>query len=139
MRAQKISVLIAAAECAPFVKVGGLGDVIGSLPQAIAEQNVTVSVILPCYGAISRKHFRLTKVRSLSVIHGGRAERCAILSARLPGNPVQYFFVEHRFFKPREIYLHKRHYKNKRTYTRSMVDVDRFALFSQAVAEAAGS
>ena len=130
---------MAAAECAPFVKVGGLGDVIGSLPQAVAERGVEVSVILPCYGSISQKRFRLTKVDSFSVIHGGRLERCTLLSARLPGNPVQYFFVGHRFFKPHEIYLHKRHYKNKKTYTRSTVDVDRFALFSQAVAKAACS
>ena len=139
MPRRPLSVLLAAAECAPFVKVGGLGDVIGSLPQAVAEHNVTVSVILPCYGSISRKRFRFTKVSSLSVTHGGRAERCTLLSARLPRNPVQYFFIDHRFFRPREIYLHQRRHTSKKTYTRTTVDVDRFALFSQAVAEAACS
>ena len=45
-----MNVLFAASECAPFIKTGGLGDVIGALPQSLHEKGANVSVILPKYG-----------------------------------------------------------------------------------------
>ena len=47
-----MKVLFVAAEAAPFIKVGGLGDVIGGLPKKLVEKGVDARVILPFYSAI---------------------------------------------------------------------------------------
>src|SRR5690606_25751190 len=47
-----LKVLMAASEGAPFIKTGGLGEVIGSLPKALREENIDVRVVLPKYMAI---------------------------------------------------------------------------------------
>ncbi|MFA7502970.1 MAG: glycogen/starch synthase, partial [Anaerovoracaceae bacterium] len=49
-------ILYIATECAPFAKSGGLGDVLGSLPQAIAKEGMQVSVLLPLYAQISETY-----------------------------------------------------------------------------------
>ena len=45
-------ILFAASECVPFVKTGGLADVVGSLPQAFDKSEYDIRVIIPCYHAI---------------------------------------------------------------------------------------
>ncbi|MDE5759268.1 MAG: glycogen/starch synthase, partial [Allobaculum sp.] len=52
------SILMAAAEGLPFVKTGGLADVIGSLPQALAEMGHEVKVVLPLYKKIAENNFK---------------------------------------------------------------------------------
>ena len=51
-------VLFAASECTPFIKSGGLADVIGSLPQALVKEGARVSVILPLYKEIINSEYR---------------------------------------------------------------------------------
>jgi len=46
-----MNVLFVASECAPFVKTGGLADVIGSVPKALADLGVSVKILLPAYPA----------------------------------------------------------------------------------------
>ncbi|NLU24168.1 MAG: glycogen/starch synthase, partial [Clostridiales bacterium] len=50
-----MKILYVTSEAAPFCKTGGLADVAGSLPQALAEAGEQVAVILPLYGSISSK------------------------------------------------------------------------------------
>ena len=54
-----MKVCFIAAEVAPFVKVGGLGDVIGSLPKALRELGIDARVVLPLYSSIDRERFGL--------------------------------------------------------------------------------
>ena len=54
-----MKVLFIAAEASPFVKIGGLGDVIGSLPKALQAEGVEARVVLPLYSSINREKFPL--------------------------------------------------------------------------------
>ena len=54
-----MKILFVAAEAAPFVKVGGLGDVIGSLPKALQDENVEARVVLHLYSSIDRQKYDL--------------------------------------------------------------------------------
>ncbi len=133
----KLSIVMAAAECAPFARVGGLGDVIGSLPKALAKEGIQVSVLLPKYGFISERRFGLKKIAPAIVVEEQEKKiHCALYSASGPG-PVRYFFLELPDFSGKTIYRHawrKRLVGN--AYTRSSSDVLRFSLFSKAVVEA---
>ena len=66
-----MNVLFLAAEAAPFVKVGGLGDVAGSLPRAVAARGHDVRVAIPGYGAIDWPGFRPDRKGRLEVPHSG--------------------------------------------------------------------
>jgi len=54
-----LKVLLIGAECAPFVKVGGLADVLGALPKYISRQGVNAATVVPLYQSIDREQFVL--------------------------------------------------------------------------------
>ena len=54
---QRLKVLFAVSEAFPFIKVGGLGDVGGSLPKALARRGHTVRLVLPEYPSLSPRLF----------------------------------------------------------------------------------
>ncbi len=72
-----IKVLFLASEADPFVKVGGLGDVAGSLPRAIRQLNVTpdaevdIRLVIPLHGVILRETYDLRSVAKFTVMHSG--------------------------------------------------------------------
>ena len=51
-----LKVLFAASECVPFIKTGGLADVVGALPPFLKAQGIDVRVILPLYGEIAQEY-----------------------------------------------------------------------------------
>ena len=87
--ADKIKVLFLAAEADPFVKIGGLGDVAGSLPPALnASGNIDVRLCLPFHGAIQRQAYDLHRVATFAIPHAQGEIRAEALATELNGLPV---------------------------------------------------
>lgn len=116
-------VLYVAAESQPFVATGGLADVAGSLPNAIAELDVDIRVIMPLYGTIKelyRKDFEF--LGNFTVSLSWRREYCGIFRYYRDG--VTYYFVDNeRYFKRPNVYGY-------------YDDGERYAYFCRAVVEA---
>ena len=122
----KKSVLFVASEGLPFVKTGGLADVIGSLPKELAKRgNYDVSVILPLYSKIDaglRDNF--TFIGNFNVALAWRNQYCGLYSCRLDG--VTYYFIDNEYY-----------FKRDKIYS-CYDDGERFAFFSKAVLDSLG-
>src|SRR5438067_1721167 len=120
-------IAFAASECVPFSKTGGLADVVGALPRALAALGHQVSVYVPRYRQTKLSDAQ-TVVRSITVPFDDRYRFCSVVSA---GNHsgVQFYFIEYPPFFDREA-----------LYGTSIGDyrdnAERFALYSRAVLEA---
>ena len=117
-----MKVCFIAAEAAPFVKVGGLGDVIGSLPKALRELGVDARVILPLYSSINRERFGLKYKAYQFVDLGWRHSYCGIFETEVDGVPC-YFVDNEQYFNRDSV------------YGQSDDDGERFAFFSKAALE----
>ena len=120
-------IAFAASECAPYSKTGGLADVVGALPKALAELGQKVSVFVPRYRQTRLDHPR-TLIRSITVPFDDQYRFCSILDGGIQ-NGVQFYFIDYPEFFDREA-----------LYGTSLGDyhdnAERFCLFSRAVIEA---
>jgi 1,4-alpha-glucan branching enzyme len=83
------------AEAAPYVKVGGLADVVGALPAALARLGLRVTVVLPAYRSIDRSRHAVRLLRDrLEVRLGARATSFRLLEAAPPAGGVRVLLVE---------------------------------------------
>ncbi len=129
---RKLKVLMAAAECAPFVKVGGLADVVGSLPKALSKLGVDVRVVVPKYREIlnpkSEAPNKSQILNSKFKIDFGGAEEVGVYEARLPDSEVPIYFLENeRYLSGGGVYF------SKDAVAGSQEEIQRFAFFSKAV------
>ncbi len=117
-------ILFAAAECAPFAKVGGLADVTGSLPKALKELGANISVILPYYGSISieKKDRKLIK-KGVSIKFNGKKENFDLWESYLPNSKVPIILIDN-----------KRYFSGE-PYSEDTPEAERFLFFSLATAE----
>ena len=99
-----MKVLFAASEVAPFVKTGGLADVAGSLPRALAGRGHDIRIVLPRYGRMDPRQYGLTHTATFLVPLGGWRERCDILEGRLDRNITAYFVQKDIFYARPELY-----------------------------------
>jgi starch synthase len=124
-----VKIVFVASEMVPFVKTGGLADVIGSLASAIRALGHEVSVFLPRYKQVDAQKLRLeTVVERIDVTVGNDRESASILQ-RVMDDGVRVFFVDHPGYFNREALYG--------TASGDYSDNDRrFAFFQRAVLEA---
>ena len=89
------SILFVAGEGLPFIKTGGLADVIGALPKALAQRGHDVRVVLPLYSKVIEKHYdKLIRLGTIRV-HSGWIDQPATYYSCTVDNVV-YYFIEHQ-------------------------------------------
>jgi starch synthase len=105
---KKLKVLMVAAEASPFAKVGGLGDVVGSLPVALEKIGVETRVVLPLYGCINKKKYGLKKIYSNFEIPSDKhLVKVNVWETMLPGSSVKVYFIDApKYFSEKDIYIH---------------------------------
>lgn len=119
---KKMQIVFASAECAPFIKTGGLGDVAGSLPAALVRAGAEVIVMVPKYATIKDEYkAQMEHFSDFYVSLGWRNEYCGL--EKLERDGVTYMFVDNeRYFA--------------RDYPYGFFDDgERFAFFSKAITE----
>lgn len=119
---KKMQIVFASAECAPFVKTGGLGDVAGSLPAALVRAGAEVIVMVPKYATIKDEYkAQMEHFSDFYVSLGWRNEYCGL--EKLKHDGVTYMFIDNeRYFA--------------RDYPYGFFDDgERFAFFSKAITE----
>ena len=99
-----MKILMAASECVPFAKAGGLGDVVGALPKYLAKLGHDVRVVMPRYYNIDRERFGLKLRPEVLVVPMGiiGPMYCGIYEGRLPGSNVPVYFLENEKFYGRD-------------------------------------
>ena len=115
-----MKILFAASEVAPFIKTGGLADVAGSLPQALAARGHDVRVVLPLYEGVAWNWWKqMESLSHFQVPLAWRQAYCGVF--RLSKDGVTYYFIDNEYyFKRSQLYGH-------------YDDAERFAFFSRAV------
>lgn len=97
-----MNVLFVASECVPFIKTGGLADVIGAVPKTLAKLGVGVRVMLPVYPALKAIAAGGETVLTLDNLHGGAAR---LIAARADGLDLLLVDAPHLYDRPGNIYL----------------------------------
>lgn len=119
---KKVQIVFASAECAPFVKTGGLGDVAGSLPAALVRAGAEVIAMVPKYATIKDEYkSQMEHFSDFYVSLGWRNEYCGL--EKLEHDGVTYMFIDNEHYFARD-------------YPYGFFDDgERFAFFSKAITE----
>jgi starch synthase len=125
-----MNVVFVASEAVPFAKTGGLGDVLGALPRALARQGHTASLFLPCYKRVWSAGPELTGTgTTLQVPVGARMVSAHVHASTLPRSDVRVYLIDHpRYFDRDGLY--------GTSGTDYADNCERFVFFNRAVLEA---
>ncbi len=118
------NILFAASECVPFIKTGGLADVVGALPKYLDKEGYDVRVILPNYMAIPAKYKEKMQYRTHFYMElAWRSQYVGILETVLDG--VTFYFIDNEYY-----------FAGDRPYGNIHEDIEKFAFFCRAVLSA---
>jgi len=107
MAARRLKILYVTSEVYPFVKTGGLADVSAALPQMLGELGHEVRIVVPKYGAVDERRFKIHEVVRLKDLHVNIGDKDVVFSLKssfLPGQKVRvqiYFLDNHEYFGSR--------------------------------------
>ena len=133
LRRQTMHVLFVTSETTPFSKTGGLADVCGALPKALAKLGVKVSIVTPLYRCVweycDKNEIELKSCDATIEARVGKVtKRAAVRSTKLPGSDVDVYFIEH-----------EEYFNRAGLYNEGGVDYgdncERFSFFSRASLE----
>ncbi|MCQ2506455.1 MAG: glycogen synthase GlgA [Lachnospiraceae bacterium] len=114
-------ILLAASECVPFIKTGGLADVVGELPRYINKDEYDVRVIIPNYKAVPAVHKnKMEYVGSFYMELAWRKQYVGVL--KIVENGVTYYFIDNEYY-----------FAGDRPYGEIYQDIEKFAFFDRAV------
>lgn len=117
-----LRVLFVSSEGVPFVKTGGLADVVGSLSKALFDKGIDIRVIMPLYGTISLElKSKMIYKRNIYVRLGWRNQYCGIFECKLDG--VIFYFIDNEYY-----------FKREKIYG-FFDEAERYAFFCKAVLE----
>ncbi len=124
-------ILMAASEMAPFIKTGGLGDVLGALPRALAALGHEVKAVIPRYGSIDESLYPLESLEaSLNVPVGTAVKPMTVQVLRPHKVPLENYFIDSEdYFDRRELY------RDPRTGEDYTDNDERFVFFARGVLE----
>ena len=97
-----MNILFVASECAPFVKTGGLADVIGAVPKALGPLGANVRILLPAYPALAKQTGAGKSVLMFDDLYGGPAR---LVATRAEGLDLLLLDAPHLYERPGNIYL----------------------------------
>ena len=111
-------ILFASSECVPFVKTGGLADVVGSLPYSFPKDEYDVRVIIPCYHAIKEKY----RSQMETIYYFQMDNRIYVGIKRLVLDGITFYFIDN-----------EQYFSGLVPYYDMFKDLERFAFFSKAI------
>jgi starch synthase len=120
-----VKVLIAASEVAPIIKLGGLGDVIGSLPKALEELGVDADVIVPFYPVAKTADLKIYKSQEIDVPFNNATHVVEVHKTKLPGSTVDVFLLKNIMFKA----------GGQSAFAGDISETEMFAFFNRAIVE----
>ncbi len=127
----RLRVLFVSAEMVPFAKEGGLSDVAGALPKALAELGCDIRTIIPLYGSVARDKYEIEPVAGLpdiAIPMGERTETAKLYQAKIPDSEVKAYLVENKKYFDRDGV-----YNDPATGEGYPDTAERFILFQKAV------
>ncbi len=136
MKNKNLRILFITSEAAPFVKTGGLGDVSSALPQSMVELGNEVRMVLPKYGAVDERRFKIheiVRLKDIPIHMGDEIELVSVRSCFLVGHKVKvqiYFFDNQKYFGSR-----KGLYQDIETKKDYPDNHERFILYAKGIME----
>lgn len=121
-----MKILLAASEVAPIIKLGGLGDVIGSLPKALEQLGVDADVIVPFFSTANISGIKIYRTIELHVPFGNDSRLVEIYKTKLPGSNVDVHLLKN------EDYFHL---GGESAFLNNIKEAEMFSFFSKAVVE----